>query len=32
MDHPKLPPVDVEAAQKTNHRAFDALWPALVHE
>jgi hypothetical protein len=30
MDHPKLPPPDLEAARKTNLRAFHALWPALV--
>jgi arginase family enzyme len=29
-DHPKLPPVDLEAARKINLRAFNQLWPALV--
>jgi arginase family enzyme len=30
MDHPKLPAPDLEAATKTNLRAFNALWPILV--
>ena len=30
IDHPKLPPIDLEAAQKINRRAFETLWPALV--
>lgn len=29
MDHPKLPPVDLEAAREINRRAFDGLWPHL---
>ena len=28
-DHPKLPPVDIEAARKINLRAFNQLWPFL---
>lgn len=31
MDHPKLPPIDREAARKINLRAFAALWPLLCH-
>jgi len=31
MDHPKLPPIDFEAARRTNRRAFETLWPALSH-
>jgi arginase family enzyme len=31
MDHPKLPPRDLEAAKKINLRAFEALWPILAH-
>ena len=31
MDHPKLPPVDFEAARNINRRAFETLWPALSH-
>lgn len=31
FDHPKLPAIDLEAAQRINRRAFDALWPALRH-
>jgi arginase family enzyme len=30
MDHPKLPVTDLEAAAKTNLRAFNALWPILT--
>ena len=30
MDHPKLPPWDLEAARQINLRAFAALWPELV--
>ena len=30
MDHPKLPMTDLEAAAKTNLRAFNALWPILT--
>ena len=30
MDHPKLPPRDLEAARQINLRAFAALWPELV--
>ena len=30
-DHPKLPPIDFEAARRTNRRAFETLWPALSH-
>ena len=29
FDHPKLPAVDLDAAQQTNLRAFNQLWPAL---
>jgi arginase family enzyme len=29
MDHPKLPPRDLEAAARINLRAFEALWPIL---
>jgi hypothetical protein len=29
MDHPKLPPIDREAAQEINLRAFNQLWPLL---
>jgi hypothetical protein len=29
MDHPKLPPPDLEAAQAINLRALNALWPIL---
>jgi arginase family enzyme len=29
MDHPKLPPLDLAAAQELNLRALQALWPAL---
>jgi hypothetical protein len=28
-DHPKLPPVDFEAARKINRRAFETLWPLV---
>lgn len=31
MDHPKLPPPNLEAAKKINLRAFEALWPILAH-
>ena len=30
MDHPKLAPVDSDAARKINLQAFNTLWPALV--
>jgi hypothetical protein len=30
MDHPKLPPRDLETVRTVNRHAFDALWPALV--
>jgi hypothetical protein len=30
MDHPKLPAIDADTARQINHRAFDALWPALL--
>jgi arginase family enzyme len=30
MDHPKLAPMDLSAAQEINVRAFRALWPALT--
>jgi arginase family enzyme len=30
MDHPKLPPRDLEAARQINLRAFAALWPELI--
>jgi hypothetical protein len=29
MDHPKLAPPDLKAAQETNVRAFQKLWPLL---
>ena len=29
MDHPKLPPHDLEAAREINLRAFHALWPLV---
>jgi arginase family enzyme len=29
MDHPKLPPTDLRAAQEINLRAFQTIWPAL---
>jgi arginase family enzyme len=32
FDHPKLQPVDLDAAQQTNLRAFNVLWPALTSE
>ncbi|MEN3369470.1 MAG: hypothetical protein V7609_1613 [Verrucomicrobiota bacterium] len=31
MDHPKLPPPNLEAARQINLRAFEALWPILAH-
>lgn len=30
MDHPKLPPIDFEAARKINLHAFKELWPVLT--
>ena len=30
MDHPKLPPPDLEAAKRINLRALQTLWPALL--
>ena len=30
MDHPKLPPPDLERATQINLRAFEALWPLLA--
>ena len=30
MDHPKLPPTDLRAAQEINLRAFESLWPLLT--
>jgi arginase family enzyme len=30
LDHPKLPAIDLEAAGRTNRRAFDLLWPRLA--
>lgn len=30
MDHPKLPPPDLETAKKTNLHAFNTLWPILA--
>jgi arginase family enzyme len=30
MDHPKLPPVDLEDARKVNSRALQTLWPLLI--
>jgi hypothetical protein len=30
LDHPKLPPRDLEAATKINLRAFETLWPVLA--
>jgi arginase family enzyme len=30
MDHPKLPPPDLEMSRKINLRAFKALWPLLA--
>jgi hypothetical protein len=29
-DHPKLPPIDIEEAQRINLRALEKIWPALV--
>jgi hypothetical protein len=29
VDHPKLPPTDLETARQINLRTFQALWPAL---
>lgn len=29
MDHPKLPPIDLEIARKINLQAFNTLWPIL---
>jgi len=31
LDHPKLPPRNLQAAREINLRAFQALWPLLGH-